>query len=75
MPESYVGGRRKQSQGAEGVRDKGGRGDWEVKRGTRSGIGGENRSEALRDRRMNGNRRPQEVGGGGPSRMYQRPGR
>jgi hypothetical protein len=30
------------------------------------------RSEALRASRKNGNRQPQEVGGRGPSRVYQR---
>jgi len=33
-------------------------------------------TEALRGSRKNGSRKPLEVGdGGGPSRMYQRPGR
>jgi hypothetical protein len=35
-----------------------------------------NRSEeALRANRMNGNRQSQDIGGVGPSRMYQRPRR
>jgi hypothetical protein len=39
-------------------------------------LGGGNRTEVLRVSRKNGNSQPPEVGGwGGPSRMYQRPGR
>jgi len=38
-------------------------------------LEGGNRSEALRTSRNNGNRQPQEVGCGGPFRMYQRHGR
>ena len=32
------------------------------------------RRDAQRAKRINGNKQPQEVGGGGPSREYQRPG-
>jgi hypothetical protein len=75
-------GRRKQSQVVReggtydgkwmGVRRAGRSGG---KRGTGSGIGGEKMTEPLRARRKNRNRKPQEVGGGGPSRMHLRSGR
>ena len=37
-------------------------------------FGGGNKTEALKASRKNGNRQLQEVGGGGPSRLYQSPG-
>jgi hypothetical protein len=64
MPQSHLGGRRKQSWGADREKDMDGNGDREGKRGTWSGIGG-NRSEDLRPSRMNGTRQPQEVGSRG----------
>jgi len=68
-PQSHLGERRKQSQvGMEGgicegkltsvvVEER----QWD--RRTWSGIGWGKRTEALRDRRKNGNRQPQEIGG------------
>ena len=38
-------------------------------------LEGENSAEVLNASRKIGNRQPQAVGGEGPSRMYQRPGR
>ena len=37
-------------------------------------FGGGNKTEVLKASRQKGNRQLQEVGGGGPSRMYQSPG-
>lgn len=56
--------RRRQSQGAEGRKGLGGRGDKEGKRGTDQVLWW-NKSEALRASRKNGNRQPQEVEWGG----------
>jgi hypothetical protein len=60
-----LGGRRKQSQEGEGERVLGVKEDREGKRGALSGIGCGNRTEALRARRKNENRKPGEVGGRG----------
>ena len=71
MPQSLLGGRRKQSWRAEGVSDLGGRG--RRKRGTWSVIGVGSRSESLSASRMNVNMQPDDMGGRrGLSRFYQR---
>jgi len=69
VPQSDLGGRRKQSQEGGG-RGVGGKGDREEKRGTLLGIGWmadwvRNKTEVLRNSRKNGNRQPWELGGGG----------
>ena len=48
MPQSYLGGRRKQSRSGEGWRHLGGNGDREEKGGTQSGIGWGKGTQALR---------------------------
>ena len=62
MPQSYLGGRRKQSPDGVGEtwvgKEMGGRGEYDHV------LGEVNRTEALRPRRKNGNRQPQEGGGG-----------
>jgi hypothetical protein len=50
MPQSHLGGRRKQSQGAKRRSELGGREDRGRRRRTRSGIGPGNRSKAVRDK-------------------------
>jgi hypothetical protein len=60
MLQSHLGGRRKQTQGAEGEGISIGEGREKVK-GEQDqvlGEGGRNRSEALRANRMNGNMQP-----------------
>jgi hypothetical protein len=61
MPQSHLGGTRKQSQGTEGGRPLGGRGDREGKMGTMIKYWGKT-DEALRASRKNGNRKLREVG-------------
>jgi hypothetical protein len=73
MPQSQLGRRRKQSQGQkkggrEGGRELCGRGDREGGKGIVEG-------QHYWASRKNGNRKPWEIGGREPSRMYQRPGR
>ena len=59
-----------------GGKDMGERRDEEDIRSIQLGIGGQgDRIEVMRTNRVNGNMKPQGVGGGGPFRKYQRPGR
>ena len=77
IPQSHLRRRRKQSQvrGKEGPRWERGQGGEKGNMIRYSGWGGRNRTEALRLSRKNGNREPQEVGGGGTviSKMNSRP--
>jgi hypothetical protein len=61
MPQSHLGGRRKQSKGAKGARDLSKKGDREEKRYHDQVLGGGNRTEALRSSRKNGNKQTQEI--------------
>jgi hypothetical protein len=64
MPQSTLGGRRKQSGRTEGGRNLGRRGGRDEKGEHDHLLWREDRTEALRASRKNGNRQPWEVGGG-----------